>query len=63
MNPQTLEKLIHDVNSKCASLRDAAPLLRGAPPAEARELLRLMTEQARALAGVLEEFERLASIK
>jgi hypothetical protein len=58
MNPEALEDLIHDVNSKCASLREAAPLLRNAEPAEARELLELMTRQARSLAGVLEAFER-----
>jgi hypothetical protein len=58
MNPQTLDQLIHDVNSKCASMRDAAPLLRGADPAEARELLKLMIEQARGLAAILEKFEK-----
>ena len=58
MNPEALEKLIHDVNSKCASLKQAAPLLREAAPAEARELLKLMIEQARSLADVLEKFNK-----
>jgi nitrogen-specific signal transduction histidine kinase len=59
MSSEELEKLIHDVNSKCASMRDAAPLLRDAAPAEARELLTLMVEQARSLTDVLVEFGRL----
>ena len=45
-----LDSLIHDVNSKCASLKSAAALLRGASPEEKRELLRLMAQQAEALA-------------
>ena len=40
------------------SLKDAAPLLRKAAPAEARELLKLMLEQARSLADVIEKFEK-----
>ena len=58
MTTDPLSTLIHDVNSKCASLTQAAPLLREAAPAEARELLKLMIEQARSLAGVLEKFEK-----
>ena len=58
MSGERLERLIHDVNSKCSSLRDAAPLLRDAAPAEARELLKLMTAQAHSLAEALEKFER-----
>lgn len=57
MNSSDLEKLIHDVNSKCASLRDAASLLRQAEPAEARELLKLMVEQARGLADAIAKFQ------
>jgi nitrogen-specific signal transduction histidine kinase len=58
MNSEALEKLIHDVNSKCASLKDAAPLLRTAVPAEAKELLKLMIAQARSLTEALEKLEK-----
>ena len=54
----TLDKLIHDVNSKCSSLKDAAKLLPAASPAEHTELLALMVKQARALADELAVFER-----
>lgn len=53
----TLDDLIHDVNSKCSSLKDAATLLRGLPPAEAKGLLELMTKQALSLADAIEEYE------
>ncbi len=53
-----LEKLIHDVNSKCSSLKDAAKLLTGSSPAERKELLALMVAQARSLANALAVFER-----
>lgn len=48
-----LKKLVHDVNSKCASLKGAAALLKDAPPEERKELLRLMAEQARSLVQAL----------
>jgi acyl-CoA reductase-like NAD-dependent aldehyde dehydrogenase len=54
----TLDKLIHDVNSKCSSLKDAAKLLPDSPAAERKELLALMVDQARALADELAAFER-----
>lgn len=54
----TLDKLIHDVNSKCSSLKDAAKLLTDASAAERKELLGLMVKQARALAEDLAAFER-----
>jgi len=54
----SLEKLIHDVNSKCSSLKDAAKLLPDASPAEYKELLALMVKQARALADQLAALER-----
>lgn len=54
----TLEKLIHDVNSKCSSLKDAAKLLPDAAAPEYDELLALMVRQARALADELAAFER-----
>lgn len=54
----TLDKLIHDINSKCSSLKDAAKLLPTSPEAERKELLALMAGQARALADTLAAFER-----
>lgn len=48
-----LEKLIHDVRSKCDSLRAAAGLLRDSPPGEREHLLGLMERQARSLASLL----------
>lgn len=53
-----LKKLVHDVNSKCSSLKGAAALLNDASPAERAELLKLMAEQAKALAGALEASAR-----
>lgn len=53
MDDAALRKLVHDVTSKCSSLKGAAALLKDAPPAERAELLRLMAEQAKALAQVL----------
>lgn len=50
-----LKKLVHDVNSKCSSLKGAAALLKDAPPGERAELLKLMAEQAKALALVLSQ--------
>lgn len=58
MNAERLEKLIHDVRSKCDSLRAAAGLLRDAPPAERENLLGLMAAQAESLARLLAERER-----
>lgn len=58
----TLDALLHDVNSKCASLKDAAAMLRGMPAAEAKELLELMSRQALSLADAVEEYaEELAA--
>ena len=54
MDDAALKKLVHDVNSKCASLKGAAALLKDAPPAERKELLRLMAEQAGSLVAVLD---------
>jgi hypothetical protein len=56
--PKLLEKLIHDVNSKCGSLISAAALLPKSAPGEAREILALMTRQAQALAKTLADGER-----
>lgn len=53
MDSASLRKLVHDVNSKCSSLKGAAALLKDAPPAERAELLKLMAEQAKSLAQAL----------
>lgn len=60
-SPATLEDLLHDINSKCASLRDAGALLRKSSPSDARELLRLMTQQAASLAQILSDYEKASS--
>jgi len=39
-------KLLHDLKSKCASLRNAADLLKDCSPAEKKEMLALMTMAA-----------------
>ena len=44
-----LDQIIHDVNSKCASLRSAAGLLKDASPEEQRELIKLMADEAQSL--------------
>ena len=53
-----LEQFIHDINSKSSSLKSAAALLRGAPDAETREMLAMMSEQAQKLAKIVAEFAR-----
>ncbi len=53
-----LSKLIHDVNSKCASLKSAAKMLRDAGEEERGEFLTLMKEQAASLLRSLNEMGR-----
>lgn len=55
---KALESLIHDVNSKCSSLKSAAAMLRKATETEKRELLTLMAQEARALALCLADAEQ-----
>jgi nitrogen-specific signal transduction histidine kinase len=55
---RTLEELIHDVKSKCSSLKGAAELLRGSSAPKVSELLPLMIEQARSLTKCLEDFKQ-----
>lgn len=52
-----LDSLIHDVNSKCSSLKSAVNLLRTASAEERRELLALMKRQAQHIARDIEAFE------
>lgn len=49
-----MDDLVHDVNSKCASLMGAASLLKKSTEAERKELLALMINSARELAKRLE---------
>lgn len=55
---EALNQLIHDINSKCASLKSAADLLKKASPAERKEFLTLMTQQAQSLVQNISSFER-----
>ena len=55
---QLLEQLVHDVNSKCGSLKSAAALLRTAEPAQVQEFLGLMVEQAESLARSIADFKQ-----
>ena len=50
LRADALERLIHDVHSKCASLRKGVALLRVASDSEGQELLRLMDNDAQKLA-------------
>ena len=47
------EELIHDINSKCASLKSAAAFLKKASPQERQELLKLMAQQAKSLDQII----------
>lgn len=58
---EELESLIHDMNSKCGSLKTAITLLRTAPPEERQELLGLMKQQARSIAEDIAAFEASAA--
>ena len=58
MNPRPEpDKLLHDLESKCASLKSGARLLRECPPAEKREMLALMNEAAQDVLRYLSEFK------
>lgn len=54
--PSILESLIHNVNSKCSSLKGIAALLREASPGEKDELLSLMARHADILAQNIAHF-------
>lgn len=55
---KNLENLLHEVNSKCSSLKDAAVLLQKSPQIERAELLALMAQESRNLAQYLAEMEQ-----
>lgn len=51
-----LDSVLHEVNSKTASLKGAAALIRKATPAEKTELLDLMAQHADGLARLLDRY-------
>ena len=54
---EELDSLIHDMNSKCSSLKTAVGLLRTAASEEARELLALMKRQAESIVEDIAAFQ------
>ena len=60
---EVMDDLLHEVNSKCSSLKSAAALLKKSPPAEKAELLALMVQQAQELAQYLLECAREPKIR
>ncbi|MBI4055692.1 MAG: HAMP domain-containing histidine kinase [Elusimicrobia bacterium] len=58
---KALENLIHDLNSKCSSLKGAAVLLREASEQEQRDLLVLIKKQAESLLEAITVFENTGS--
>lgn len=48
-------KLLHDLKSKCASLKSAAELFKDCSPAEKKEMLALMTAAAAEIVKVTGE--------
>jgi hypothetical protein len=59
LKPET-RKILHDLESKSASLKSAARLLRDCPPAERREMLALMRNAAKEIVTCLDEMEKSA---
>jgi hypothetical protein len=55
--PET-RKLLHDVQAKCASLKSASQLIKDCAPEKAREMLALMTQEARDLLKCLYELRK-----
>ena len=53
MRPET-GKLLHDIQSKAASLKSAAELLRGCSPEERKEMIGLMKTASLEIIGRLE---------
>ena len=50
--------LLHDIQSKCASLKSAAQLLKDCPPEQTREMLALMTDETREILRCLHDMQR-----
>jgi hypothetical protein len=58
--PSPLERLCGEVNSKCASLRDASRLLPDLSVSESEEMLLLMTMETFRLATTLEKLRLIS---
>lgn len=58
-----LDSLIHDMNSKCSSLKTAVTLLRTASPEEIKELLTLMKQQASSIAEDIGAYQSSVGVK
>jgi hypothetical protein len=56
-NDDSLERLVHDVNGKCSSIRGAVTMLRGEDSKDELELVALMSRAARSLAELLSAYE------
>lgn len=53
-----LNRLLHDIQSKCSSLKSAAKLLKDASPEEAREMVALMQPAAEAVSRAVEGLDK-----
>ncbi len=54
-DPESLEDVLHEVNSKASSLKEGAGLLKKAAPADRDKLLEAMARHAERLARFLDE--------
>lgn len=55
---QEASKLLHDLKSKCASLKSAAELYKDCSPAEKKEMLALMNAAAAEITRTLAALEK-----
>ena len=56
-----LRRLLHDVQSKCASLKSASQMLNDCPDGQALEMLDLMTQETRDILRCLLELKKTHS--
>ena len=56
-SPDT-SKLLHDLKSKCSSLKSAAELFKDCSPAEKKEMLALMTSAAAEIVRTMAALEK-----
>jgi hypothetical protein len=57
MTDEASSKLLHDLRSKCSSLKSAAELYKDCSPAEKKEMLALMMQAASGITAALEKLE------
>jgi hypothetical protein len=55
MTDEISSRLLHDLRSKCASLKSAAELYKDCSPAEKKEMLALMKQAASEITAALEK--------